>query len=92
MRLCSVLLIAALSLSCAESLQHKEAKARTAAEMGLVSHPELSDINTRLDILIRNQETILAKLAALDEARVTDLEAHRADVEMVLEAVRRVKP
>lgn len=70
-----------LSLTACASFQTRERRAREAAEMGLVTHPELADVNERLRVVVEKLDTVLQRLEATEES-------HRADIEMVLERIR----
>jgi len=82
----AVTVAAAVSLADCASLPTKERRAAEAAQLGLVSHPELADIRVQLDILNRRIETLSEVLATQREA---DIEARRADVEMIIADMRR---
>lgn len=80
-RVICVALVAALASGCA-SMQTKEHRAQEAAHLGLISHPELGQIQQSIAILSEKFDTLFARIATVEEA-------HRDDTEMVIEYVRK---
>lgn len=74
--------LCALLLGGCASMPTKERRAAEAAQLGLVSHPELADVRVQLDLVNRRIDTLLERLAAMEEA-------HRDDTEMVIADLRR---
>lgn len=82
----AVLIALVLTTSACASMPTKQRRAREAAEIGLVSHPELADIMAALARLEAAydtlRETLMTKINAVEEA-------HRDDTELVIDYVRR---
>ena len=74
-------------LSACTSMPTKQRRAREAAEIGLVSHPEFAELRDTLARLERVLENVNMQLASLQEGRLRDREGERDDMEKVLELV-----
>lgn len=84
-----MLALAIASASCA-SMPTKQRRARDAAELGLVSHPELGPLQQSIDRLAALVEQLQQQVVALIEGRAADREGERDDMEKVMEFVRGV--
>ena len=66
------------------SMDRKQQRAREAAEIGLVSHPEFAEIMETLRRLDGKVEELRDQIGRLNEGRAADREGHRDDMEKVL--------
>jgi len=84
-----VCLITIMSIAGCASMERKQKRAAEMAELGLVSHPELADLqaaiarlDAKYDGLLDKANTLLARINTVEEA-------HREDTELVIDYVRR---